>query len=132
MKTDRLLLSAGALASFTALVHLFAGTPEIHEPLLSSSLPLPIRLLLLLCWHLVSVALAVSGLALLWCARPANRGRAGALPAAMALLWLGFGGLVVVLALLYQGLPGLAMLPQWVLLLPVGVLAGWSALRAQR
>lgn len=127
MKTDRLLMTAGGLATFTALVHLVAGTPEIQGPLLAAPLPLPVAWLLLACWHLVSVALAVSGLALLWCARPANRGRAGVLPAVMGLMWLGFGAVFVAVALALRGPMGLALLPQWTLLLPVGVLAVLSA-----
>lgn len=63
-KNDHLLLTAGALATFTALVHLIGGTMEIHQPLMSSNLPASVSLLLLACWHLVSVALMVSGLAL--------------------------------------------------------------------
>ena len=130
MKTDRLLLAAGALATLTALVHLFAGTPEIHQPLLASSLPTSISLMLLLCWHLVSVALAVSGVALLWCARPLNRSRAGAVPMVIGLMWLGFGAVCIAGGLWFQGLGGLATLPQWTLLLPVGALAVLSARRA--
>lgn len=132
MKNDRLLLAAGGLASFTALVHLFMGTPEIHGPLLSSPLPTPITLMLLMCWHLVSVALAVSGLALLWCARPANRSRAGAAPAVIGLMWLGFGAVCVGGGLWFQGLGGLATLPQWTLLLPVGLLAALSDRKLRR
>ena len=127
MKTDRRLMTAGGLATFTALVHLLAGTPEIQGPLLAAPLPAPLGWLLLACWHLVSVALAVSGLALLWCARPAHRSRAGVLPAVVGRMWLGFGAVFVAVALAWRGPAGLALLPQWTLLLPVGVLALLSA-----
>lgn len=49
MKTDRLLMTAGGLATFTALVHLVAGTTEIQGPLLAAPLPLPVAWLLLAC-----------------------------------------------------------------------------------
>lgn len=129
MKTDRLLLGAGGLATFTALVHLFAGTPKVHAPLLASALPAPLSLMLLMCWHLVSVALVVSALALLWCARPANRGRAGVLPLVIGLMWLGFGTVCIAMGLWFQGLRGLAILPQWAPLLLVGALTVASARR---
>ena len=129
-RADLLLLSAGGLATFTALVHVFVGTPEVHQPLLLSSLPQAISLLLLACWHLVSVALAVSGAALVWGALPANRGRAQAMVLVVSAMWLLFGLVFVVVAASFKGLAGLAMLPQWVLLLPVGVLAGISGLRS--
>ncbi len=119
----RQLLAAGYLASFTALLHLVGGTIEIHQPLMTSQLPEPLRLLLLACWHLVSVALLLSGPALLWCARPERQASAGALTLFIGAMWLGFGAVFVVVALVYQGVNGLATLPQWTLLLPVGALA---------
>lgn len=129
-RTDKLLVSAGALAVLTALVHVFVGTPEIHQPLLSSSLPQPIGLLLLACWHLVSVALAVSSAALLWAALPANRGRGRPTVLVVSVMWLLFGLVFVAIAVFFQGAAGLAVLPQWLLLLPVGILAGMAGLRS--
>jgi hypothetical protein len=129
-RADYLLAFAGALAALTALVHVFVGTPEIHQPLLSSSLPQPISLLLLACWHLVSVALAVSSAALLWAALPANRGRAKSMVLAVSVMWLLFGLVFVAIAVSFQGVRGLAMLPQWGLLLPVGILSGIAARNA--
>ena len=130
MKTDRLLVSSGGLATFTALVHVFLGTPEIQQPLLSSALPAPTSLLLLACWHVVSVALLVSGVALIWCALGANRGRAGVLPVVISIMWLLFGLVFVVVAVSFRGPAGRAVLPQWVLILPVGLLAGIASLRS--
>lgn len=117
-----LLFAAGLLAAFTTLVHLFAGTPEIQGPLLNSSLPQPVILMLFLCWHLVSAALGLSALALLWSAFPAGAARAGALPRFISLLWIAFGLVCVVVALAVAGPNGLLILPQWILLIPVGVL----------
>lgn len=127
MKADRLLLTAGGLASFTALVHIVAGTPEIQAPLLAAAMPPPVAWLLLACWHLVSVALTVSGLALLWCVRPTQRGRSAALAGLIALMWLGFAAVFVAVGLAWRGPAGLALLPQWTLLALVGVLAAWAA-----
>jgi hypothetical protein len=44
-------------------------------------------------------------------------------------LWLSFGGVFIVVDLVYGGYPMLLRLPQWVLLLPVGVLGLWGARR---
>jgi hypothetical protein len=117
-----LLFAAGVLAAFTTLVHLFAGTPEIQGPLLGSALPQPVILMLFLCWHLVSTALGLSALALLWSALPAGAVRAGALPRFISLLWTAFGLVCVVVAVAVAGPNGLLILPQWILLTPVGVL----------
>ncbi|NVD97667.1 hypothetical protein [Massilia sp. BJB1822] len=129
-KPDRLLLFAGGLATFTAIVHIFMGTPEVYQPLLSSSLPQPISLLLLACWHLVSVVLVASGAALLWGALPNNRSHASILALFVSVTWLVFGLVFIAIAVTFQGLSGLAVLPQWTLLLPVGVLAGAAGLRS--
>jgi len=128
MKMNRMLLFAGIVAAFTAAIHLFAGTREIHAPLLASALAQPIRLLLYACWHLVSVILALSAAALLWSAMPGNRAAAGALPAFVSLVWLLFGLVFLIVAVVFAGLPAIRMLPQWTLLLPVGILA-WIGAR---
>ncbi|MBK9615720.1 MAG: hypothetical protein IPO35_09465 [Uliginosibacterium sp.] len=69
MKQNRALLLSAFLAAFTALLHTIGGTLEIHAPLLTSALPEPISLLLYACWHLVTVTLVLSALALLWSSR---------------------------------------------------------------
>jgi len=123
-----MLLFAGVVAAFTAVIHVFAGTREIHGPLLASALALPIRLLLYACWHLVSVILVVSAAALTWSALPGNRAAAGALPAFVSLVWLLFGLVFLFVAVVFAGLPAIRVLPQWTLLLPVGILA-WIGAR---
>jgi len=122
MKTNRLLLSAGLIAAFTAALHTFAGTPEIQEPLLRSTIPQPVSLLLYACWHLVTVTLVLSAVALIWSARPNSRTSAGALPRFISLLWLLFGLVFVAVALVFSGPSTLLVLPQWVMLIPVGIL----------
>ena len=122
MEKNRLLLASAYLAAFTAIVHKIGGTLEIHTPLLASSLPKPISLLLYACWHLVTVALILSAIALFWSSHN-NRAESNfALPAFIGSLWVGFGfGVVFVLVALYfSGLNGLIVLPQWTLLIPIG------------
>lgn len=122
MKTNRLLLASGLLASFTALLHTFAGTVEVHVPLLSSTIPRSVSLLIYACWHLVTVTLILSAVALLWSARRGNSSLAGALPRFISVLWLLFGLVFVGVALVFSGPATLWVLPQWVLLIPVGIL----------
>jgi len=122
MKTNRLLLAAGLIAALTAGLHTFVGTSEIQEPLLRSTIPQPVSLLLYACWHLVTVTLILSAVALIWSAYPKNRTSAGVLPRFVSLLWLLFGLVFVAVALLFSGPSTLLVLPQWILLIPVGVL----------
>ncbi len=128
MRSNRVLLTAGVLAAITAAVHTIAGTAEIQAPLLGSALGEPLRLLLYACWHLVTVALLLSAAALLWCAR--MPGHVGVRPLAtfVSILWLLFGMVFVFVALAFSGPGALLVLPQWILLLPVGAL-GWVGSR---
>ena len=122
MKGNRLLLASGLIAAFTAALHTLAGTSEIQGPLLGSSMPMPVSLLLYACWHLVTVTLVLSAVALIWSARPTAKIPAGALPRFISILWLLFGLVFVVVALTFSGPSALLVLPQWILLVPVGVL----------
>jgi len=127
MKKNRALLVAAYLAAFTSIVHTIGGTLEIHTPLLTSPLPEPISLLLYACWHLVTAALILSAVALFWSSHN-NRAESNfALPAFIGILWVSFGVVFVFVALYFSGLNGLMVLPQWVLLIPIGALAIYGA-----
>ena len=132
MPTDRLLLTAGILAIFTALVHVALGTPAVQPLLLGPALPPAFGLLLLVCWYMVAVALGVSGIAIVWSARQRDRARTRPLLAVIASLWLLFGLVFIVVGLSFQGARGLLLLPQWVLLVPVGMMTARGARRAGR
>ena len=123
MKSNRVLLLSAFLAALTALLHTIGGTLEIHTPLLSSALPQPISLLLYACWHLVTVALTLSALALYWSSRNNRAESHFALPAFIGILWVSFGVVFVIVALYFSGLGALFVLPQWILLIPIGGLA---------
>lgn len=122
---NRPLLAAALLAGLTSAVHLFLGTPEVTAVLLRSNAPPVFNLMMFACWHLVSVALVLSTFALLWAARP--RQDNSAMVRLISTMWLGFGVVFVVVALNYAGPDMLFKLPQWVLLLPVGVLGMWGS-----
>lgn len=123
MISHRVLFSAALLSAFTAAVHTIGGTYEIHDPLLDSPLAEPISLLLYACWHLVTVTLTLSAVALFWSSRN-NRAQSNfALPAFIGLLWITFGLVFIFVALYFSGIQALITLPQWTLLIPIGGLA---------
>ena len=124
MSGNRQLLFAGYLAAFTAAVHTFAGTYEVHTPLLNSALPKPLALLLYACWHLVTAALCLSAWALLRPPEPRTSQTRAVLAGAIGIAWLSFGAVFVAVALLFgESVSTLLVLPQWALLMPVGALA---------
>ena len=127
MVTNRILLAAAALAAFTATVHTVAGTLEVHAPLLTSPLPQSLSLLLYACWHLVTVTLVLSAVALAWASRNHRAPSNGALPAFIGVLWVVFGAVFVAVAVGLSGPPALLVLPQWTLLIPIGGLALFGA-----
>ncbi len=123
---NRPLLAAALLATFTAALHTFGGTPEIEGPLLQSGLKSEVSLLLLACWHLVTAALTISAIALGLALRPSGVQSTTAVTL-VSYLWLSFGVVFILVDLIYAGPDMLLQLPQWVLLLPVGALGLWGA-----
>ena len=124
MRPTTLLSIAGYLAAFTAAVHTFAGTYEVHAPLLNSTLPKALALLLYACWHLVTAAMCLSAWALLRPPEPRTVQSQAVLAGVIGILWVFFGFVFIAVALLFgESLSMLLVLPQWVLLLPVGALA---------
>jgi hypothetical protein len=119
---NRPLLAAAVLAAFTAGVHLIVGSAEIATPLLNSPLAVELSYLLYACWHLVSCALAFSAVAFFVCALGRHRYDGRLLALFISWLWLAFGAVFLVIG--FVGADGslLFKLPQWLLLLPVGVL----------
>jgi hypothetical protein len=130
MHGNRLLFIAGLLAAFTAAVHTFVGTYEVHGPLLGSALPKPLALLLYACWHLVTVVLCLSAWQLLSPPKPRPTQCQAVLAGAFGLMWLLFGLVFMAVAFLFGGgVSALLVLPQWALLLPVGALAWFGSRR---
>ena len=130
MRPNTILSIAGYLAAFTAAVHTFAGTYEVHAPLLTSTLPKPLALILYACWHLVTAALCLSAWALLRPPKPRTLQSQALLAGTIGILWASFGTVFVAVALLLGGsLSTLLVLPQWALLLPVGALAWFGSRR---
>ena len=125
----RLLLAAAILAAFTAAIHIFAGTPEIAKPLLRSVLPAELRLLLYACWHVVSLALVFSAGALAMAARSRNAARYQPMVRLVSWQWIAFGLVFIAVGGLHSGGTMLLQLPQWMLLLPVGLLGLWGSRR---
>ena len=122
-RMNRWLLSAGTLALFTAGVHLVGGGHTIAAPLLASTLAEVPRITMYGVWHLVSLVLALSGVALLLAARPRALASARWMVAFIGVLWLGFGLVMLCVAAVEAGDGWWLKLPQWLLLMPVGALA---------
>ena len=104
MRPTTLLSIAGYLAAFTAAVHTFAGTYEVHAPLLNSTLPKALALLLYACWHLVTAAMCLSAWALLRPPEPRTVQSQAVLAGVIGILWVFFGFVFIAVALLFGGI----------------------------
>lgn len=124
---NRKLFITALLAALTASVHIFIGTPEIETPLLQSSMPHELSLLLYVCWHLVSIILVFSSVIFFLAARTAFHIKYQYTAKLLSLLWLSFGFAFIVIAMWDSGTSMLIKLPQWILFLPIGALGFWGS-----
>lgn len=130
-RTDRVLAVAAAIAFGTTLLHIFGGGPAVAQPILDSSLEDEVRLTAFVVWHLVTVALGFSAVALGLAAAPQRRAGMGPLVAFVSLLWIAFGAVFIVVAASNGGGAHrfFVELGQWIILMPVGMLGLWSLRR---
>ena len=126
---NKILATAAALAAFTAALHTFGGTPEIEAPLLQAPLAPEISLLLYACWHLVTVALTLSAIGLFISAKPKHAVQSHYMALFISFMWVFFGLVFILVDITYSGLPMLFVLPQWILLIPIGLLGLWGCAR---
>ncbi len=121
------ILSAGLLGVFTSLEHLFAGQIDPIRPFLKSDLDDVPKATLLACWHLVSVTLLVTALMLTYVGWYGLN--AYYFPTQLlGILYILFSMVFVVVGWYFFGSRVFVRLPQWILLLPIGLLAGYGAL----
>jgi hypothetical protein len=121
------LFIASFIAAFTTAVHVFMGGTDIVSPLLASSLPTEPKLTLYAVWHMASVVLALSAVALFIGSRPCHAQSARYLVFFISFLWLGFAIVFIVIALIQSENGWLLKLPQWILLASVGLLGLWGS-----
>jgi uncharacterized Tic20 family protein len=115
------IISSGAIAALTAGIHLSLGGVTIARPLLASSLEDEVKFTMYACWHLVSVILVLSAFALL--ATGVGMMALNSSPIAfISLSWLLFGLVFLTVTLGVAKPRRLFRFPQWILLIPVGIL----------
>lgn len=121
------LLSAALIAGFTTFAHLFFGVTDVVSPLLETpALPLQLRLTIFAVWHLTSLTLGFSALALFIGSIPRYAQSVRSLVLFISILWLGFAAIFAMTALSQPGSEWLFRLQQWTVLLPVGLLGLWG------
>jgi hypothetical protein len=115
------LLTAGGIAAATTLIHATAGGRTIVHPLLRSEMAAEPKRTLHVVWHMVTADLLLTSIALLalaFAAAPST-----ALVLFIAAQYLAYAAVFLIVTLTADWPRPLLQLPQWMLLLPVGVLA---------
>ncbi|MFD9303448.1 hypothetical protein ACFWCB_12495 [Streptomyces sp. NPDC060048] len=121
------LLAAGITALGVAAVHIAAGHRDVVRPLLSCGLADEPKRVLHAVWHMVSVDLVLSGLALLYLSLPDRTPGTGLVAWFVAAHFTAYAAAFLVVTLSVGWSRPLLRLPQWILLLPVAVLAAAGA-----
>lgn len=128
---NRSLFFAALLAALTTAIHIFAGGSDIAAPLLASTLADEPRLTLYAVWHMATVALAISAVALYVAALPLHAAAARYMVLFISALWCAFGIVFLIIVAVQPESGWLFRLPQWLLLLPVGLLGLWGGARGE-
>ncbi|MFH9727869.1 hypothetical protein ACH4M4_33630 [Streptomyces sp. NPDC017254] len=121
------LLAAGITALGVAAVHVVGGHRDVVRPLLSCGLADEPKRVLHAVWHMVSADLVLSGLALLCLSVADGTSGAGLVAWFVAAHFVAYAAAFLVVTLCVGWHRPLLRLPQWILLLPVAVLAAAGA-----
>ena len=114
---NKFLIISGAINLFTFLLHVIGGQVSLINPLLNSNLDLQIKAELLGVWHMVTIILFATSVILLYLGLNKNKKTNIELLSFIGYLYVFFSLPFVVISIFY----GL-LAPQWILLLPIGIL----------
>ncbi|MFD6801903.1 hypothetical protein [Streptomyces cyaneofuscatus] len=121
------LLAAGTTALGVAAVHIVGGHRDVVRPLLSCGLAGEPKRVLHAVWHMVSIDLVLSGLALLHLSLTDGTPGAGLVAWFVAAHFIAYAAAFLVVTLTVGWPRPLLRLPQWILLLPVAALTAAGA-----
>ncbi|MGW7051099.1 hypothetical protein [Streptomyces sp. NPDC054887] len=119
-------LAAGTSAGVVAAIHAVVGGRDVVRPLLAADLADEPRRVLHAVWHMVTADLILAAAALIWLAS-GNRPGGGTIAWGLAVHFFAYAGVFLVVSLAASWSKPLLRLPQWMLLLPVAVLAAVGA-----
>jgi hypothetical protein len=115
------LAALGMIGTFA--LHTFGGEITVHRPLLADAVTAEMDLYVSVLWHGITAVIALGAIALIFAALQKTR------PG--PLLWL-IGGQTLAVGLLFIGYGlwntnSLWVAPQWIILVPLGLLILWTA-----
>ena len=118
MKTKNLFLIIGGLINlFTFLLHVIGGQITLINPLLNSNLVLQTKTELLGVWHMVTIILMGTSTILLYLGFKRSKK-----PNTELLSFIGYLYILFSIPFIINSMAYGLLVPQWILLLPIGVL----------
>ncbi len=126
---NKYLLAASCIALLTALIHIFMGGADTVAPLQQSTLADIPKYTLYAVWHMTSVCLMFSAVGLFLGSLKQHTRQSHYLVIFISLLWITFGLTFLLITLLHPDHVSVFQLPQWILLLPVGILGVWGSVK---
>ncbi|WP_406079616.1 hypothetical protein OG468_40175 [Streptomyces zaomyceticus] len=120
-------LAGGITAVGVAAVHIAAGRRDVVLPLLSCGLADEPKRVLHAVWHMVSIDLVLSGLALFWLSLADGTPGRGLVAWFVAAHFVAYAAAFLAVTLSAGWPRPLLRLPQWILLLPVAALTAAGA-----
>lgn len=118
---NNLLLGAGAIGLFTTAIHTIAGQLNPVRPMLQSQLADDVKGCLLACWHMVTAFLLLSSAVFVY-ASISPQPQLAPLLNAIAIFYVLFAVIFIVVGGYFFGYRVFYKLPQWTLLMPIGIL----------
>lgn len=127
-----ILRTAAALATFTTIIHVMGGGYEIAGPAMRSDMEEVPRLVTYVVWHMASVSLGLSAIALTAASTGQRRKQFEPLVLFISAMWASFALCFLAVIITQEGDDLFFNMPQWLLLMPVGLLGIWSVTRHNR
>lgn len=106
---------AGGISAITFFIHLTLGQLDLVNPLLDSKLPIPIKTEFLAIWHMISLLLLATSVVYIFFG--IKNFPSSITICLLSNLYLAFGVVFIL-----TGIYTMTFVPQWILLLPIGVL----------
>ena len=120
-RQNKSLLAAGILTVLYSGLHVFGGGPEVHVPILESSISPFLKGISSVIWHAITAIMLFNGLALIWLAGQTEQRAMGWLVVAQ---FTAFAGIFVAYGLIRFG--DLFVMPQWIGFLTISAIAAWG------
>lgn len=114
----KLLLAAALLNLIAALIHTIAGHFKLILPFAHTDIANTLKAILHACWHMVTVILFFSSLALFYIGLRPQQSAAIPIANLIGILYIAFSLAFILVGIGYQ-----LFLPQVVLLLPIGIMS---------